>query len=76
MMCSYCSQYSQQQAESVKKLAETIQHRKSRFEAGEVIRRQQLVKLREVKNKLDRNCVEIENRTPYINVKHVVAKIY
>lgn len=68
--------YSQQQVENVKKLAETIQHRKSRFEAGEEIRRTQLSQLREVKERLDRNLVEIENRTPYINVKHVVAKIY
>lgn len=69
-------QYSQQQVENVKKLAETVQHRQSRFEAGEVIRRQQLVQLRAIKDTLDKNLTEIENRTPYINVKHVVAKIY
>jgi hypothetical protein len=69
-------QYSTHQLATVKKMSAAIQNKECRFEEGVRIKHEQLQQLDNIKNKLQQNLREIDNRTPYIQVKHVVAKIY
>lgn len=68
--------YSQMQLENVDKLQHTLENRVCRTVQGEEIRQEQLKKIAEVKVKLAENLEGIEQRKPYINVKHVVAKLF
>ncbi len=72
----FCKQYSVQQLENVNKMSTVLQNRESRTKEGAKIREEQLKQLDSVKLKLKDNLTDIERRTPYINVKHVVAKIF
>ncbi len=58
------------------KMSAVLEGRHSRTQDGARIKAEQLKQLSEVKVKLKDNLKEIDSRTPYINVKHVVAKIF
>jgi hypothetical protein len=57
-------------------MSAALQNKECRFEEGVRIKHEQLQQLDTIKIKLQQNLREIDNRTPYIQVKHVVAKIY
>lgn len=58
------------------KMQAEVAAREPRTQDAKVIREQQLVMLEEIESKLASNITAIEQKTPYIQVKHVVDKLY
>ena len=69
-------QYSRQQLDNVNKMISDIGGKKLRTADGIAIQQAQLEQLAQMKEKLTRNLQDIEKRAPYIEVKHVVKKIF
>eukprot|EP01040_Poterioochromonas_malhamensis_P007858 gene7858-8497_t len=70
------AKYSQQQLESLNKVASNIESREPRTKDGKEIREEQLQRFDSIKRKLAQNIVDIDHRQPYITVKEVVPKLF
>lgn len=68
--------YAHQQMDNVNKMIDEKEHRVCKTVQGEEIRVKQLENLRNSKVKLHENLASIDKRTPYIDVKVAVKKIF
>lgn len=68
--------YANQQMNNLKKMQKEVGHREPRTEDGKMIREEQLSMLEELEDKLQHNIADIEQKTPYIQVKSVMDKMF
>ena len=69
-------QYARQQLDNVNKMIDEKERRECKTVQGEEIRVKQLECLKDTKVKLKDNLISIEKRSPYIDVKVAVKKIF
>ncbi len=62
--------------EGLKKVTQQVEERNPRTVDGKRIRKEQLQKLVEAKEKLETHIDDIHNHKPYITVKEVVPKLF